>query len=146
MLDDFGLPAALTAHLRGFSERTGIRSQLAETLDVRLPPALEVAVYRICQEALTNVARHSEATACTVALSAGDGLVLLVVEDNGVGFHPATVPAPHGLGLIGMRERAQALGGTFAIETRAGGGTQVRVSLPFENTVDAAAAPEQVAV
>jgi signal transduction histidine kinase len=145
-LDDFGLPATLTGHLRSFSERTGIRSQLAETVDVRLAPPLEVAVYRICQEALNNVARHSGATACTVSLSAGDGMVLLVVEDNGLGFRPSIVPAARGLGLIGMRERAQALGGTFAIEKRVGGGTRVRVTLPFETTDGAAATPEQVAV
>jgi signal transduction histidine kinase len=145
-LDDFGLPATLTGHLRSFSERTGIRSQLAETVDVRLAPPLEVAVYRICQEALNNVARHSGATACTVSLSAGDGMVLLVVEDNGLGFRPSIVPAARGLGLIGMRERAQALGGTFTIEKRVGGGTRVRVTLPFETTDGAAATPEQVAV
>jgi signal transduction histidine kinase len=146
MLDDFGLPATLTAQLRKFSERTGIRAQLAETLDIRLSPPLEVAVYRICQEALTNVARHSGATACTVSLSAGDGVVLLVVEDNGVGFRLSISPGADGLGLIGMRERAQALGGTFAIDKRVGGGTRVRVSLPFETTDVAVATSDQVAV
>jgi signal transduction histidine kinase len=146
MLDDFGLPATLTAHLRKFSERTGIRSQLAETLDARLSPPLEVAVYRICQEALNNVARHSGAAACTVSLTAGEGVLLLVVEDNGLGCRPSIAPAARGLGLIGMRERAQALGGTFAIEKRVGGGTRVLVSLPFQATDAAAAVQQQVAV
>jgi signal transduction histidine kinase len=67
-------------------------------------------------------------------------------KDNGLGFRPSIVPAARGLGLIGMRERAQALGGTFTIEKRVGGGTRVRVTLPFETTDGAAATPEQVAV
>jgi signal transduction histidine kinase len=148
MLDDFGLPATLTACLRSFSDRTGIRAQLAETLDVRLPSPLEVGIYRICQEALNNVARHSGATACTVALSAGGGILRLAVEDNGRGVG-SPAHAPRGLGLIGMRERAQALGGQFLIDTRPGGGTRVEVSLPFEPvevTDDGAPEPQRLAV
>jgi signal transduction histidine kinase len=134
MLDDFGLPATLTAYLRNFAHRTGIRAQLAETIDARLPPQVELCVYRIVQEALSNVAQHSEATACTVSLSAGGGLLRLLVEDNGRGLTtaPADIPPRRGLGLIGMRERAQALGGTFAIGDRPGGGTQIEVTLPSE--------------
>lgn len=135
-LDDFGLPASVTAYLRSFSQRTGIRAQLAETLDDRLTPELEVSVYRIVQEALSNVAQHSAATACTVALGAGDGVLRLVVEDNGHGLSAVTAPPERrGLGLIGMRERAQAFGGTFAIENRAGGGARVTVTLPFRPAV-----------
>src|SRR5436190_5645505 len=88
-LDDFGLPATLTAYLRNFSHRTGIRAQLAETMDTRLAPDIEVCVYRIVQEALSNVANHSGATACTVSLNAGGGLLRLVVEDNGRGIDAA---------------------------------------------------------
>lgn len=148
MLDDFGLPATLTAHLRSFSQRTGIRAQLAETVDVRLPAQLEVGIYRISQEALNNVARHSGATACTITLSAGDGMLRLTVEDNGRGIG-SLAHVPRGLGLIGMRERAQALGGQFAIEHRPGGGTRVQVTLPFEPidvSDDGASDPQRLAV
>jgi signal transduction histidine kinase len=131
-LDDFGLPATVTAYLRSFSQRTGIRAQLAETLDERLTPELEVSAYRIVQEALSNVAQHSGATACTVSLSAGEGVLRVVIEDNGHGLRVSgTARGRRGLGIIGMRERAQALGGSFAIENRASGGVRVAVSLPF---------------
>ena len=132
-LDDFGLPATMTAYLRNFSQRTGIRAQLAETLDDRLTPELEVCVYRIAQEALNNVAQHSGATACTVAVSAGDGLLRLVIEDNGRGIGVAPIVSPRrGLGVIGMRERAQAFGGKFTLDKRIEGGTRLVVTLPFQ--------------
>jgi len=133
-LDDFGLPATLTTYLRTFSHRTGIRAQLAETLETRLAPEIEVAVYRIVQEALSNVARHSGATACTVSLNSGRGVLRLVIEDNGRGIGPIAtrLTSGRGLGLIGMRERAQALGGTFTIRERDGGGTIVAVTLPLD--------------
>ncbi len=136
-LDDFGLPATLRAYLRSFSLRTGIRAQLAETIDDRLGPEIEVCVYRIVQEALSNVARHSGATACTVALSAGVGVLRLVIDDNGRGIPVGTSSMRRGLGLIGMRERIQALKGTFAIGDRPEGGTRISVSLPSEVDLDA---------
>ena len=131
-LDDFGLPATLTAYLRNFSHRTGIRAQLAETMDTRLAPTIELCVYRIVQEALNNIAQHSGASACTISLNAGRGTLRLVVEDNGCGPGGGRFGHGRGLGLIGMRERAQALGGTFTIKEREGRGTSVIVTLPLE--------------
>jgi signal transduction histidine kinase len=133
-LDDFGLPATLTAYLRNFSHRTGIRAHLAETMQGRLAPAIEVCVYRIVQEALNNIAQHSGATACTVALNAEEAVLRLVIEDNGrgVGAGASSLAARRGLGLIGMRERAQALGGTLTIGDRQGGGTSLAVTLPLQ--------------
>jgi signal transduction histidine kinase len=148
MLDDFGLPTTLTTYLRSFSQRTGIRAQLAETIDDRLVPPIEVGVYRIVQEAFNNIVQHSGATACTVALSAGGGVLRLVVQDNGRGLGPFPRPADtrQGLGLIGMRERAQALGGTFLIENAATGGTRISVTLPLQVAVpDVADEPERQA-
>ena len=142
-LDDFGLPATLTAYLRNFSHRTGIRAQLAETMEARLAPDIEVCVYRIVQEALSNVARHSGASACTVSLNSGGGMLRLVIEDNGRGVASSAnrLTSGPGLGLIGMRERAQALGGTFSIKERDGGGTIVAVALPLDHaSTDATAA------
>lgn len=148
MLDDFGLPEALRAHLRSFSTRTGIRAQLThERMDDRLSPELEVCVYRIVQEALTNVARHSGASSCTVSLVRRDGFLHLAVEDDGKGITgtvPRAVDARRGLGLIGMRERAQALSGTFHIENRREGGARVIVRLPAP-TSDAPVAAQQLA-
>jgi signal transduction histidine kinase len=141
MLDDFGLPATLAAHLRGFSQRTGIRAQLGEMITGRMAAPVEVCIYRIVQEALNNVARHSGASACTVSLSAGDAWIRVIVEDNGRGFGPTSVVGSasprRGLGLIGMRERAQALGGTFAVESPAGGGTRIIAIVPAEPAIEA---------
>ena len=141
-LDDFGLPATLTAYLRNFAHRTGIRAQLAETMETRLAPDIEMCVYRIVQEALSNIARHSGATACTVSLNSGGGMLRLMIEDNGrgVGLPANRLSSGRGLGLIGMRERAQALGGTFNIKPRDGGGTIVMVALPLEAATGAPAA------
>jgi signal transduction histidine kinase len=143
MLDDFGLPEALRAFLRSFSTRTGIRTQLTtERMEDRLPGDVEVAVYRIVQEATTNVARHSGATVCTVALGRRHDVLQLAIEDDGKGIDATRtgVAEPRrGLGLIGMRERAQALSGTFVIENRAEGGTRVVVRLPVAAIQPAAA-------
>ena len=130
-LDDFGLPATLTAYLRSFSQRTGIRAQLMETLEQRLPPAIETCTYRIVQEALNNVAQHSSASTCTVWLTAAGGTLHLRIEDNGQGL-PEAPRARRGLGVIAMRERAQALGGSFTIDRGAEGGTCITVTLPLD--------------
>jgi len=133
MLDDFGLPETLAAYLRNFSRRTGIRAHLShEGGDERMTPDIEVCVYRIVQEALTNVARHSGALSCTVSLRRIEGEVELVVEDSGRGMAPAAggADARRGLGLMGMRERAQALAGRFTIANRPEGGTRIVVTLP----------------
>jgi signal transduction histidine kinase len=133
VLDDFGLPATLKTYLRNFSHRSGIRAQLTETMDERLASEVELCVYRIVQEALSNVARHSGATACTVALGITGRQLSLRVEDNGRGIGTSTTDTDsHGLGLIGMRERAQALGGSFTIKARAEGGTSLSVSIPLK--------------
>jgi signal transduction histidine kinase len=135
MLDDFGLPETLDAYLRSFSKRTGIRAQLIqERMDERLGPEIEVCVYRIVQEALTNVARHSGASTCTVSVMRRAGQLHLTIEDDGRGIEGVGIKRPtdvrRGLGLLGMRERAQALAGTFVIENRAEGGTRIAVTLP----------------
>jgi signal transduction histidine kinase len=149
MLDDFGLPEAVNAYLRNFSKRTGIRTQLTtERMDERLSSDIEVCVYRIVQEATTNVARHSGATACTVSLDRREGMLQLVIEDDGCGIESTKAgrgDARRGLGLIGMRERAQTLSGTFVIENRPQGGARVRVRIPIVEQARAAV-PELRAV
>jgi signal transduction histidine kinase len=137
-LDDFGLPATLTAHLRGFSQRTGIQARLDQNLAERLAPDLEICVYRIVQEAMNNVARHSGATQCTVSVRVVDDTLRLAIQDDGCGL--TSLPDTRGLGIIGMRERAQALGGSFAIDGSGGAGTRVNVVLPLRR---AAGEPSQ---
>ena len=149
MLDDFGLPEALGAYLRSFSRRAGIRAQLIhERMEDRLPADIEVCVYRIVQEAMTNVARHSGASSCTVSLVRRDEVLHLTIEDDGGGIGPTIVRTPadrRGLGVIGMRERAQALAGSFAIENRSEGGTKVTVRIPLPEVPESNAEPRQLA-
>jgi signal transduction histidine kinase len=103
-------------------------------MEQRLAPEAEVCVYRIVQEALTNVARHSGARHATVTLARSTDHLQMLVEDDGRGVgvnaRNARGPAAHGLGVIGMRERAQALGGSFALDARPGGGTRVIARIP----------------
>jgi signal transduction histidine kinase len=107
--------------------------------DERLPPEVEAAAYRILQEALTNVAKHAGATSCDVSLERRDDRLVVIVDDNGTGFNPAAADrsaAPHGLGLIGIRERAAQLQGTLRLESTPSKGTRLTVELPARPRVD----------
>jgi PAS domain S-box-containing protein len=129
-LDDLGLRAALTNYVQDWSRRVGIAAELhtAGLLDDRLPSDVETALYRIAQEALTNVARHARATQVEIILERRGDHVLLAVEDNGVGFEQTTEgDAGQGFGLHGMRERASLIGATLEIESAAGQGTTILV-------------------
>jgi two-component system sensor histidine kinase UhpB len=148
MLDDLGLPDTIDTYLRAFSKRTGIRSQLVhERMEERLPPDIEVCVYRIVQEALTNIAKHAGARNCTVRLVRRDASLQLVVEDDGRGIDPGVQSGTtrRGLGIIGMRERAAGLAGTFSIRPRDEGGTRVVVSLPLQPAAASSPVPDRLA-
>jgi signal transduction histidine kinase len=133
LLDDLGLPAALEWHLRRFSARTGIRTELLqERMDTRLAVEIETCIYRITQEALTNVARHAAASSCRVYLHRLARTVLLTIDDDGRGFPVAEREreAPRGLGLLGIQERVSGFRGTFRLESEPGKGTRLTVELP----------------
>lgn len=130
-LDDFGLPETLRTYLKRFADRTGVRTQLVAALPDRLPGNIEASLYRIIQEAMNNIARHSAASACSVTINTVGNELRLIVEDNGCGFKASQ---GHGLGLIAMRERAQAQGGSLAIELPASGGTRVVVTMTLAAT------------
>jgi signal transduction histidine kinase len=130
-LDDFGLLAALERLASTFAERSGIPTAVESTLSAeRLPPELETVLYRLVQEALTNVVKHSGAERVSVLLTRRDGGVRAVVEDDGRGFSPSDVRAD-ALGLVGMRERLALLGGTLAVESEPGAGTAVVAYVPL---------------
>jgi PAS domain S-box-containing protein len=130
ILDDVGLAAAIEWQLEEFARRTGVGASLNATLgDVVLARELATAVFRIFQEALTNVARHAGATAVVVRLDLVRGLVKLEVEDDGVGIRDDADKTS--LGLIGMRERARRLGGACEIRRVEPKGTLVAVSVPL---------------
>jgi two-component system, NarL family, sensor histidine kinase DevS len=115
-LDDFGLVPALERLASSLEERSGMRVALEATLDERLTPELETVLYRVVQEALTNVVKHADATSVSVVVGRRSDGVTVVVEDDGKGFDPGAV-RPEALGLLGMRERLALLGGTLAIES-----------------------------
>jgi signal transduction histidine kinase len=132
-LDDLGLVPAIDSALRGLARRQNIRAELHQTdLPDRLPRDVELAAYRIVQEAVTNVAKHASASEVHVHLTHLKDRLLIEVEDDGVGF-VEDIDRPiiaRGLGLISVRERAARLGGTFNILSTPGEGTRVIVSLP----------------
>ncbi|MEP7335500.1 MAG: GAF domain-containing protein [Actinomycetota bacterium] len=128
-LDDFGLVPALERLTATFSEQTSIPVELEAMLDdARLPPAVETALYRIVQEALTNVIKHSRASRVSVLVTRKRDSVAAVIEDDGQGFEPEDV-RDGGLGLIGMRERIALLDGRLAVESTSGG-TSVVAEVP----------------
>ena len=135
VLDDFGLVPSLDTHLKTFATRHKIATSLdVDGLPDRLPPEIETAIYRITQEALTNVARHASAQRVRVALVADNGELRLEVEDDGVGARPnPDAQARVGIGLIGIRERARALGGTLRFESSTKG-VRLRVAMPLPRT------------
>jgi signal transduction histidine kinase len=132
VLDDVGLVAALERLVAETATRHGLAARLdLDGLDAerRLAPALETVVYRIVQEALTNVARHAAATAVEVRVAAGTAAVRGEVTDDGKGFEPAPVAAS--LGLAGMRERAALAGGRLEVVSAPGAGTRVAFEVPL---------------
>ena len=133
----YGLVPSLETLCRDFSERHDVAATFAVSdLPERLPSSVETAVYRITQEALTNVARHAHADRVRVALSAGPGQLRLEVDDDGVGL-PATRHAG-GIGLTGIGERVRALGGNVALQSSRG--THLLVSIPIPGIASAQAA------
>lgn len=135
VLDDLGLVAATEQYLRGIGTQHELRvSFTQEGLDDERPAAeVELAAFRIAQEAVTNVARHARARRCVLRLSRAGDELLLSVEDDGVGVDAEQGDGPkgHGLGLVGMRERAAALGGSVRVENAPDGGTRVQMRLPW---------------
>ncbi len=130
-LDHAGLEPALRQYARSAASQLGlaIRFKARGFTSERLPPAVETGLYRVVQEAITNVARHSRATRVDVLLERRDGRVKVMVEDNGVGFEPDRIQPGEHFGLLGLRERAEALGGTMTIESAPGAGTTIVVEV-----------------
>jgi signal transduction histidine kinase/ligand-binding sensor domain-containing protein len=132
VLQEAGLPAALSAYCEEFSKVRGIpiSYEADESVD-ELSPGAALCIYRIAQEALGNVAKHSRAKHVQVRLSRSNGRVCLLVSDDGVGFSPRRSDKSGGLGLINMRERLRQLNGTFEFDSEPGRGTKVSATVPF---------------
>jgi two-component system sensor histidine kinase UhpB len=129
-LEDLGLQSALAALATAFGEQAQVRVERRLEPGPPLSEEHELVVYRIAQEALTNVARHADATEVELRLERIDDQVLLTVRDDGRGLPSGGVRSSHG--ILGMRERAMLIGARFTITTPRGGGTEVRLSIPLD--------------
>ena len=134
VLDHLGLKTAIEYHVQEFQSRTAIECEFRSECDVTdFDPDCATAVFRILQETLTNVARHSHATRVQVKLSQEGGRLVLEVQDNGRGMMETDMQNSRSLGLLGMRERAAGVGGTLDIRSNPGQGTTVTLRLPLPN-------------
>ncbi len=134
-LDDLGLRAALAGHVSALDRQGAVAAEFeVEGLLGELPPDVQLVVYRVAQEALSNAVRHSEAEHVDVRLGRAGDEVTLAVADDGRGF--AFDQVDRGLGIGGMRERALLVGGDLQVESRPGEGTRVRLRVPIENGDD----------
>ena len=145
VLDDLGLVSAVRWWVARHLTPAGITARLEiEDLDDRLPATVEIPVFRAVQEALTNIARHSGAKTVLIQMSYENGVLSVDVEDDGRGFTPADVATPsetgQGLGLLGMRERIEILGGTLTLDSSPGAGTHLAFSVPVPKEEPARAA------
>jgi len=134
VLDDFGLLAALEWQFGEFKKRSDLETvwhnTLGEHTELNLPSEVAIGCFRIFQEALTNIARHAQATRVEVDIRLEAGWLVLRVSDNGRGLAATTAPRPGHLGLAGMRERAAHLAGELTIDSAPGGGTMVTLKVP----------------
>jgi len=143
-LDDLGLVPAIRWYAESRLERLGVQVHLeASGLRERLPAEMETALYRVIQEALLNIAKHARAHQVHIHLAVQDGRLYGLVEDDGQGFNPAEVQRTgtggRGMGLLGMQERVELLGGTLHVETAPGQGTRVIMELPLSSVPPAEA-------
>ena len=134
LLDDLGLFAAIEWQTQDFQARTGIRCKLIskETQDLNMDQDLSTAIFRIFQEAMTNISRHAKATKAKITLTYGRNNIVLEVKDNGIGIVDKAIQDPQSIGLIGIRERVISHGGEFSIHGSKNIGTTVRVIIPLQ--------------
>ena len=132
ILDDFGLDAGLRWLSERFTQRTQIAVDYQSNFKDRMAEAIETHLFRIAQEALTNIARHSGATQASIRLSVAGNQVRLLVEDNGRGIPEKGFPNSPSLGMVGMRARARQIDGEIQVENRSEGGLRIALSAPFK--------------
>lgn len=140
ILDDLGLLPALKFLCEGVAARTGLRIDIEGTSELSLVPLLGTVLYRIVQESLTNVARHAKASWVRLGLQQEPTSIRCTIKDNGIGFDVPLVlnrTGRPGLGLIGMRERVNSVGGSFVILSTPGRGTEITITIPFSNPLGA---------
>jgi signal transduction histidine kinase len=140
LLDDLGLIPAIHAYLKAFTKRTGLRVRFSTFAGIEsLSNDKRTVLYRVAQAALVNIAQHAEATSASLVITRMPGAVEMVIKDNGKSFNPVRVLDSRRnkrLGLIGMRERVEMVGGTFAVASTPGSGTAVSATLPYKHSAN----------
>jgi signal transduction histidine kinase len=131
LLDELGLKDAIEFQVQEFAKRLGIRYEFHATAVTVPANKTAIAVFRILQEILTNVARHAKASRIKVDLVESDSILMLVVEDNGCGIAPERMAPSAGFGILGIRERAWSIGGEIEIHRMPHSGTRVRLRVPL---------------
>ena len=134
LLYNLGLDAAIEWHLKEFGKRSGLKTIFIEPAgEVKIPDPVKNGLFRIFQESLTNVSRHAKATKVIVSLEQRDGRLTLTIEDDGQGFEQERIGAKQTLGILGMRERCEMMGGEYTIQSAPGQGTTVAVAVPYDD-------------
>lgn len=137
VLDELGLIPAIEWQLKKFKETTNIEYDFNVACEeINLPPECETALFRIFQEALTNVARHSNANLVRIKLLKGDKDIIFEIYDNGKGITKNQIESPNSLGILGMKERTLVLGGEFTIKSTMNSGTLVRIKIPINKKIE----------
>jgi len=138
-LEILGLAVSVRSFCAEYAERHGIRVDFSHNhLPTSIPADIALALYRIVQEALRNVTKHSRALSVQVSLTANSIAISLTVTDNGVGFDPSSILLAEGIGLQSMKERARMFGGSLEVKSRPMQGTQIAVTVPLKTTHAAA--------
>lgn len=143
-LDDLGLPSALRWYAKDLQPRLPFEVRVEITGDQQqVDPAVNTALFRVAQEALTNILKYARANTAWIRLQYTDREVNLQIEDDGAGFDPLKVPDRSSWGLLGMQERAELLGGRFDLVSSPGSGTRVQVTIPYQTAAAQASAPPE---
>jgi signal transduction histidine kinase len=136
ILDHFGLVSTIRWYIDSFQSRTNLKIKVKmPKLNYKFPPEFETTIYRIIQEGLTNVVKHSQAKRASVSLYKKGNYVRIIIQDNGVGFELENLPHVHGFGLFKLKENTELLGGKFKIISNKGRGTKFDITLPCEEKI-----------
>ncbi len=146
VLQELGLVAAVRKEAKDFSKRTGVRTRVAISDSVgRLSPETEIAIYRVVQEALHNVAKHAQASTVNLQMARADQNIALNIQDNGIGITGTAPALGRNFGLAGMKERVAMLGGTLRVASQKQKGTRIEISVPATEPQEAGTAPQSAA-
>jgi signal transduction histidine kinase len=135
VLDDMGLPVAIEWQAREIEKRSGIKISFhCDEKELELNDQLKISLFRVVQESLTNVVRYAQAKNVHIRLEVNKNNLTLTIDDDGIGFDPASIALKKTLGILGMKERVVTLGGHLSLVTSPGNGTTIRVTIPYKST------------